>query len=167
MKKYLLIWLFGPMLMGCTYTAKMDKLTEENKKLESEVKSKDAAINYFSKSFDDIENNLAAIKERESLISVDMRSDKPELRSTAKDRIVDDIKYIDGLMASNHNIITSLQEKLNKSNTKLREFSKMVQTLSTKVEQKDKDYALLREELSKSSLSIKDLKNRNSDLESN
>ena len=133
----------------------MQKLTEENQKLQEETSKKDAEVNSFIQSFNEIQENLDAIKEREKIVTVN--SSTPELQKDKQQQIVDDINIINELLGKNKQKIATLNKKLKGANLKIAELEKLVDRLTKQVEEKDGEIADLKDKLEKANAAYKDL----------
>lgn len=140
---------------GCKEKEKKEisRLNRENQLLRIESQAKDSSINNILSSLNEIESNLAVIREKEAGISV-KTSGNDELAPETKDRINEDIKLISDLIAKNRKQIAWLQSQMKNSNVKITEFEKMVEQLNTQMNEKDAQIASLNEELSRRDLNI-------------
>lgn len=162
MKKLLSIIAISALLFSCSNNAsdnstdpELQKLTEENNKLKEENKSKDEEVNAFIQSFNEIQENLDVIKEREKLVAVN--TSDPELKNSKKQAIADDINLINELLVKNKQKIASLNKKLKKANLKIEELEKMIDRLTKQLEDKDVEIAALKDNLEKANAAYKDL----------
>jgi predicted nucleic acid-binding Zn-ribbon protein len=114
---------------------------------------KDASINDFMKSYNEIQANLETIKEKERIISLKAHGDV-ELDESAKDKINDDILAIYELMKKNKETIAKLENKLKKSNIKASEFQKMIARLEEDIRNKDQQIESLKNDLAKLNFDI-------------
>lgn len=122
---------------------KVNQLAEENKMLSSEKEELNSQLESYMKTFNDIESNLAEIKQREDKINL-KATDDVENKRDAKTAIVEDIKAINSLMKENKLKIYQLQAELEDTDT---EFRKMVANLNTRVKEKDTQIAGLKTSL--------------------
>jgi chromosome segregation ATPase len=157
--KMLLMACMLPMFAGCNYMDRMANLTEDNLKLHKELEEKKVTVDYFTKSYVDIENNLINIKTKQNLISVDMNNETG-LKPNIKERIKDDIKQIDLLMTENKKAIADLEVKLAKSDSKTAEMDRMTKTLHMRIDDKQREYNELRAELVAANIKIQDYKDK-------
>ena len=160
MKKYLFIFLSVQLMYACNNgdnepNPQVEKLNTENQKLLDESNRKDSTINSFIQSFNEIEENLAVIKEKEKIIT--MNSGNAEVQKSKEDQIVTDIQTINELMSKNKEMITSLNRNLKKSSLKINEFEKMITRLNKQIEEKDGEIASLKEELIKVNSALENL----------
>ena len=132
--------------------AELEKLKEDNIKLQTELQAvedvnqlKDSTINDFFSAFNEIEDNLAIIRETEQ--GLKKQRVKGELNSSVKDQIIGDINSINGLMAENREKINALNKKLKKANINVDQFEKMIANMETQLEQKEFEITDLRSSL--------------------
>ena len=97
---------------------------------------KDAAIQELVSSFNEIQENLNAIKEKEKIISK-VTSDG-DVKSK-EDQIKEDIQSIYDLMAKNKNRIGSLSKKLKNSKLKIEGLEKMIENMQATLNLKDSE----------------------------
>lgn len=156
MKNIYLVAIVGLLLtFGCNQKEKteIDRLNKENAALRLQTQAKDSSINDILQSFNQIEANLAVIKEKESVISV-KSSTNTEMTPDVKARINDDVAVINDLMTKNKREIARLRKLMKDSNLKIVEFEKMVAQLNTQVAQRDSQILVLKDDLSKLNFSM-------------
>lgn len=150
MKKLMIIALLPLVLASCEnkeQTAKINQLQEEQAMMVNETRTKDSLINDFMQTLNEIESNLAEIKSKEKLISKETASGN-ELSRSARQRVNEDIKLINELMAENRQKMEALNRKLKDSNIKLSELQKMVQATNNQLALRDREIDSLKTELS-------------------
>jgi chromosome segregation ATPase len=135
--------------------AEIERLNKENQELKNKLNNKEEEINSFIQSFNQIEDNLAAIKEKENILR--KNTEGSELIKTKQEQIADDINAINELLAKNKEQINLLKHKLSRSNTKIIELEKLINRLTQQIEEKDNEIALLKEELQRANSSFKEL----------
>jgi DNA repair exonuclease SbcCD ATPase subunit len=150
MKNYFLGMLAGSVLLtsliGCDANKKeVEKLKREKDSLMYQINTKDSVVNTYVGSFNEIEENLATIKQKESILSSNRKG--TELSDNAKDRINEDIQTINKLMDENREKIATLNEQMRKSGHKVASLEKMIRNLNNKLAEKDKELAGLRDQL--------------------
>jgi uncharacterized coiled-coil protein SlyX len=140
---------------GCKEKEKKEiaRLNRENQLLRVESQAKDSSINNILTSLNEIESNLAVIREKEAGISIKTTGNE-ELAPETKDRINEDIKLISDLIAKNRKQIAWLQSQMKNSNLKIGEFEKMVEQLNAQMTEKDNQIASLNDELTRRDLNI-------------
>jgi len=134
-------------------TAQIKQLQQEQSMLINDAKTKDSLINDFMQTLNEIEANLAEIKTTEKLISKETASGT-ELSSSARQRVNEDIRLINGLMSENKQKIASLNHQLKKSNLKIAEFEKMVEATNQQLALRVHEIDSLKSELSTRNFTI-------------
>jgi archaellum component FlaC len=159
MKNLVIIALALITFVGCNnkeHEAELEKLRQEKAQLELESASRDSAINSFMEALNEIEDNLSEVKQKQSSITV-VAKGSGEIEGTTKDRINEDINFINELMEENKRKIASLQSKLKNSNFKISELEKLVAKMNETILEKDMEIGKLKEELTKLNMQITEL----------
>ena len=105
MKKYLIILLLIPFVFACNSgESEIAKLQEKQQKLIDASNKKDYIIFAIVQSFNEIEDNLALIKEKENIISLSTK-DATEFEKNRRTQIIEDIQLINALMIENKRMI--------------------------------------------------------------
>ena len=158
MKKLLLIPVLGMLILsGCSNSEQERQRAQAQ--LDSAVAvttSRDSVINDFISSFNEIEKNLDIVNAKQLKITTSTQN-QTELRANIKDRINDDIKSINDLMAENRKKIESLTSRLKSTNHKIAKFEETVAMLNEQLAQKENELANLNEKLSKLSTTVAQL----------
>jgi len=102
-----------------------------------QVSERDSVINEWLITFDQIEKDLNLIKEKEKIITV--RSNDIEFTNSRKERILEDIRYINTLLESNKKKIASLNAQLNSSGGTIKGLQNKVAGLETTIKQYETD----------------------------
>jgi peptidoglycan hydrolase CwlO-like protein len=152
MKKYLFVLLVLPFMMSCN-KQKIKQLEMKSDSLTQQANLKDESINDFIKSFNDIQENLDSIKRKEMIIT-EQTDMKTELQKKAKDQINEDVNTIYQLLLDTRSKLDDVRKKLGKANFQVAELEKMVNHLTTQLEEKDKEIAELKSELEKMNIEI-------------
>lgn len=124
---------------------KIADLEKRNAALNEQTTLQDSLLNDFMTSFNTFEDNLAMIKEKENLIS--METGDQELAPDQKERILNDIQSINDLLDQNRTLIADLTAKVEKNNGKVGEFRRMVKRLKSDLEARDTEINTMKEEL--------------------
>jgi len=111
-----------------------DSLAGDNNNLKGELSAKEVALQEFVNSFNEIQANLDAIKEKEKLVNAS--SQGGDVKSK-EEQIKADIQSIYELMAKNKSRIGSLNKKLKTANTKIDGLEQMIATLEAQLNEKD------------------------------
>ena len=165
MKNYLLV-LALPMILlasGCNQD-KIDRLTAQRDSLMAVSSEKEANIAEFVTAFNEIEANLDSIKAKERVIDKSTKSG--EVKGNRKEQIKSDIAYIYSLQLENRQKVAELTARLKKSSSHSAGLQKMIDNLNNSIADKDKQIALLTDELGKINIQVQDLNVKVSDLNS-
>jgi predicted nucleic acid-binding Zn-ribbon protein len=134
----------------------LEKLKEENEKLKTDLATRDESMNESIRLFNEIEDNLSAIRQKEKVINLSRNND-PEYRQDQKERIVEEIQLINSLLEENKNKVNLLRSKLSKADVKVGEMDKMIESLVKKVEEQEALIVELRDELAKYDIAMAEL----------
>jgi len=118
-----------------------DSLSKENSNLGGKLTEKEAALQEFVGAFNEIQENLNTIKEKEKIVT--SASSSGDVKNK-QDQIKEDIQAIYDLMAKNKNRIGALSKKLKDSNLKLEGMSLMIENLQNSMNLKDVEIADLK-----------------------
>jgi uncharacterized coiled-coil protein SlyX len=124
-----------------------DSLKNVNQNLSGQVVAKDSAIFGFIRAFNEIQDNLDVIKDKEKLLTTSSQSG--ELDQNQKDKIITDIQAIYDLMVKNKKKLGSMNKKLKKANLKIAEFEQMIERLNNQIAEKDVEISELKSQLEK------------------
>ncbi len=142
MKKYLIVLLL-PFLIQCT--GNEEKLRTELDSLRTINQQRDETINEFVESFNEIEENLQTIKQKESIIRVN--SSDTEMEQNAKERINEDILTIYELMRENKKELKEARQKLRNSGMKIKGLQDMIANMEKQLQTKDNEIRQLKQKL--------------------
>jgi DNA repair exonuclease SbcCD ATPase subunit len=118
-----------------------DSLKNVNDKLSGTLNDKEVVIQEFVESFNEIQENLNSIKEKEKIVT--HNAAKGDVKNK-NNQIKEDIQAIYDLMNKNKTRIASLSEKLKNSNLKISGLEKMIENLQNSINLKDEEIAELR-----------------------
>ncbi|MFN4122949.1 MAG: hypothetical protein ACK4GL_06565 [Flavobacteriales bacterium] len=166
MKKLIIASLSVLILSACTnkeQQAEIELLRQKNAELLNETVSRDSAINSFMEALNEIEDNLSEVKQKQSSITMAAKGSS-EIEGNVKDRINEDILFINDLLEENKKKIANLQSKLKNSNFKISELEKLIAKMSQQIEEKDVEIAQLKEQLTKLNFQIEELTGTVADL---
>ena len=113
-----------------------DSIENVNGNLNGKLTEKDAAIQELVSSFNEIQENLNTIKEKEKIIS--KVTNDGDVKSK-EDQIKEDIQSIYDLMAKNKDRIGSLSKKLKNSKLKIEGLEKMIENMQATLNLKDSE----------------------------
>jgi DNA repair exonuclease SbcCD ATPase subunit len=158
MKKIMYLLAFMPLLFSCGNNGKDGQMSTEdslrmaNGEFKNSIAEKDSSIEAFIRGFNEIQDNLDAIKEKEKIVS--KNSGDVELRKTKEQQIIDDIQSIYDMMNKNKNRIASLKKKLETSSNKNEELEKFISRLTAQLEEKDIEIASLKSALERLNIEL-------------
>ncbi len=131
-----------------------DSLSSVNDGLNGKLTEKEAAIQEFISSFNEIQENLTAIKEKEKIVS--NASASGDVKSK-EGQIKEDIQAIYDLLAKNKNRIGSLSSKLKKAKSKIAGLEEMIANLESQVTAKDSEIAELKSQLEAKNIELSNI----------
>jgi uncharacterized coiled-coil protein SlyX len=113
--------------------------------LTDKVTARDSEIIEWITTFDEIEKNIAMIKEKGKIISVN--SSNNEIPKDKKLQVLEDIKYINTLLDQNRNKIASLTAQLTKSGGAMKVLQKKIDDLELSMKQNESEISELKTSL--------------------
>ena len=158
--KYLLI-LLAPLVVfiGCTNPKEKEKnpladsLAKVNSDLANQLSQKDSTVRMFMGSFNEIQDNLDSIKQKEKLI---VNASRSQDVANKKEEIKADIRAIYELMAKSRGSMDALRGRLAmaakdkiKADTLMAEMQRTIDRLTQQLDAKDKEIAELKTQLEK------------------
>src|ERR1035437_615618 len=162
MKKiFLLLIISAPFFFSCgngnekASNPVEDSLKNVAQNLGGQVVAKDSAIFGFIRAFNEIQDNLDVIKDKEKLLTTS--SQKGELDQNQKDKIIGDIQSIYDLMVKNKQKLSSMNKKLKKANLKIVEFQQMIERLNGQILEKDGEISELKTQLEKLNVELSEV----------
>jgi predicted RNase H-like nuclease (RuvC/YqgF family) len=163
MKKYL-IFLLIPILFACEpakpkLNPEVEALKIENQKLMSQAQQKDSAYSQLFESLNQIEQNLSLIRNKQKMIQESTRTGV-EMKSDVRQRIAENIKGINDLMARNRGMVNSLNKKMKGLNIEIEGFKQSVASLTETVTQKETEIADLKVRLTAMNFTVETLNAR-------
>ncbi len=121
-----------------------DSLKEVNSGLSGKLNEKELALQEFISTFNEIQENLNTIKEKEKIVS--KNTVNGDVKSK-EDQIKEDIQAIYDLMGKNKSRINSLSKKLKDSNLKLEGMQTMIENLQASLNMKDEEITDLKNKI--------------------
>jgi uncharacterized phage infection (PIP) family protein YhgE len=119
------------------------------------INEKDSAIYIVLGTFNEIENNLAAIKAKENIITATAQN--VEDQRTREEKINEDINFIYAWMQDNQKKVAKLQEQLRCAHIENNDLKNTIKNLQTKLAEKNAEILELRKNLLNMNLKIDDL----------
>ena len=164
MKKLILFLIPVITLFACNQK-ELESLRTENSELRAEAAEKDSSLVSFIEAFNEIEENLAEIRQRELNISL-QSAESGRTNKQVQEQIKEDIKVINDLIAQNRQKIEDLNSQLQNSNSKNVRLNRMMiemkNNLIQQTEEKDQQIAVLKEDLQNINFTVEEL---NADLD--
>jgi seryl-tRNA synthetase len=157
MKKALLFAGIISIFASCTNVIETEEyktLQAKTDSLEAVTDTQDSEIVEYLMEFNNIQENLNVIKEKENIISLNKSGIE---ENNNRDQITEDINTIYGLLLENKQKLSALSKKFKKSNSKNKELKRLIETLNTQIELKNKEIIALNKELEYLNIEIKDL----------
>lgn len=145
-------------LFSCNEEEKKEiaRLSNENAELSQDVAAKDSLMNMMFSSLLEIEDNLAEIRGRQN--TIDVRTNQSEKSGSSKERILDEIAFINGLLADNDTRIKDLQSQLNKAKSSQQSSKRKLNNSLKQIEQMEQLVARLTLQNEQKNLEIESLK---------
>ncbi|MEM9984718.1 MAG: hypothetical protein AAF804_06450 [Bacteroidota bacterium] len=154
---FALVLILAVATVGCN-KKKIDQLEHEKAALQAEKMRQDSLLNDFMSTFNEFEDNLEAIKEKESLIT--MGDENPEYRTEGKEKVIEDIQMINDLLDQNRQIIEELTAKAEKAEGTSSEYRRAISRLKKQLVERDGEITELKEQLVALDYRIEDLNGR-------
>ncbi len=120
--------------------------------------SRDSVINEWMLTFDEIEKDLATVKEKENIIT--MKSSDKEFSKDKKQQILKDIEYVNTLLDQNKKKIASLTAQLKNSGSEIKGLQVKVAELEASMKERENEIADLKVTLTKKDFEIGQLNTR-------
>ncbi|NLJ44223.1 MAG: hypothetical protein GX431_11225 [Bacteroidales bacterium] len=117
-----------------------------------ELNQRDSTLNDWLASFNDIENNLRMIREKEKLISVN--TSDAEVSKDKRNQILEDIKSINTLLDDNKKKIAQLNSQLKKSGGQITELKTRIASLEESMKTYETEIAELKTTLANKNFEI-------------
>ena len=111
-----------------------DSLGAVTGELSGKLNEKEAALQEFVSAFNEIQDNLNTIKEKEKIVTT---SAKGADAKSKEDQIKEDLQAIYDLLGKNKNRINSLSKKLKASKVQIEGLEKMIESLQAQLTEKD------------------------------
>lgn len=162
MKKLFYLIAFLPFVFSCGGNKKEGVLSAEDSLTavaggqQVRIHDQDSSIQSFIRGFNEIQDNLDVIKEKEKMVSVNSKD--AESRKSKEDQIVADIQTIYDVMNKNKQQLASMKAKLKSANTKNAELERFITRLTAEIEAKDAQITDLKTQLEKANIDMANLK---------
>lgn len=155
MKKIGILIFSAVVLFSCSGISEEEhqKILSERDSLMGLASTKTGEVDELLKGYNEIQENLMAIKEKENIIS-EATQGKTELNQSSKDQIQEDIKMINELLEKNKAKINELNRKLSSSGKKMASLEKMIKNLEQQLVAKDEEITKLKDQVAYLNLEI-------------
>ncbi len=139
-----------------------DSLSNVNGELSGKLSEKEAAVQDFVNAFNEIQENLNTIKEKEKIVT---SSSKAGDVKSKEDQIKEDLQAIYDLIGKNKNRISSLSKKLKNANVKMDGLEKMIENLNAQIADKDNTIAELKSAIEALNIELSNLNTNYQEVE--
>ncbi len=164
MKKALLFVVALLSLTACNQKGSGDdKLVQQADSLNRIIAQKDNEINDMIGTMNDIEEGFRAINAAEDRVSVARQGEG----ASAKERIQENMQFIQQTMQQNRELINKLRNQLRTSSVKGDQLRRTLETLTQQMDEKDAQLKALQAELQAKNIQIEELSEQVSDLSTN
>jgi hypothetical protein len=141
----LIAGIIGYSLYSREHKELVSQMEEQKTSLTDKVTARDSVISEWITTFDEIERNIAVIKEKEKLININ--SSNGEISKDKRTQVLEDIKYINTLLDQNKKKIASLNAQLQKSGGTIKVLQDKIAGLETIMKQNETEIADLKTSL--------------------
>lgn len=162
MKKIFLLSIIALFFISCNNNEEeIQKLQAKSDSLQAEISNRDKTVDDFFKSFNDIQNDLNNIKEKENILTISTNlTDNPS--ESQKEQIKTDIEALNQLIQKNKDKINRLSRQLRNSNINIKELKKTIENLKKVIEEKTIEIDNLNKQIEGLNITISNL-NQNVD----
>jgi hypothetical protein len=140
----------------------LSQMELQKNSLTDKITSRDSVIVEWMTTFDEIQKNIAMIKEKEHIISQNSSND--ELSKDKRLQVLEDIQSINALLEQNKQKIASLTAQLKKSGGTIKILENKIAGLEAAVKQSEIEISDLKNTLVSKNFEIDQLNTQNSDL---
>lgn len=140
----------------------LDSASAVNTELNGKLNEKEQAIQEFVTAFNEIQDNLNQIKEKEKIVTGSAKSGDVKSK---EDQIKEDIQAIYDLMGKNKNRINSLSKKLKDSRVKVEGLEKLIENLQAQLNEKDGEIADLKSQVEALNIELSNLNTNYQEME--
>jgi hypothetical protein len=137
--------IIGYSLYNREHKQMIGQMEEQKTSLTDKVTARDSVISEWITTFDEIERNIAVIKEKEKMININ--SSNGEISKDKRTQVLEDIKYINTLLEQNKKKIASLNAQLQKSGGTIKVLQDKITGLEATMKQNETEIAELKTSL--------------------
>ena len=162
MRKVLFIMACAAMMVGCQQSQeKQDTMVQELRdSLNTIISQKDTELNDMMSTLNDIEDGFRQINEAQNRVAIAKQGEG----TSTKDRIRENMQFIQNTMKQNRELINKLKQQLRESSFKGDQLKRTLESLTAQLEEKDKQMQMLRDELEDRDIYIGELGEKIEDL---
>lgn len=135
-----------------TKTEQIAGLKTTNDSLQLALYERDSLMNDMMETFEQIENDLAFIKEQRNIIAVN--SDNAENQLSKKEQVIQDVQELAQLLQESKKRLDKLNRKLKESGVKIASLEKQVEELAASLETRNAEMLALTQELEKKNYEV-------------
>jgi uncharacterized coiled-coil DUF342 family protein len=139
-----------------------DSLGNVNNELSGKLTEKEQAIQEFVSAFNEIQDNLNTIKEKEKIVTGSAKGGDVKSK---EDQIKEDIQAIYDLMGKNKSRINSLSKKLKDSRVKIDGLEKLIENLQAQLSEKDVQISDLKTQIEALNIELSNLNTNYQEIE--
>jgi peptidoglycan hydrolase CwlO-like protein len=139
-----------------------DSLGAVTNELSGKLTEKEKAVQEFVTAFNEIQDNLNEIKEKEKIVTGSAKAGDVKSK---EDQIKEDIQAIYDLMGKNKNRINSLTKKLKNANVKMEGLEKMIENLQAMINEKDVEIGELKSQIEALNIELSNLNTNYQEIE--
>ncbi len=143
-------------------SSNLSMLEDQKTQFTDQLTSRDSVINEWVLTFDQIEKDLATIKEKEKIINT--ASADREFSKDKKQQVLKDIEYINTLLDKNKKKIASLSAQLNHSGLTIKSLQTKVAELEASMAQRETEISDMKTALAAKDFQINQLNGKVSDM---
>lgn len=132
----------------------VDSLSNVNTELNSQLSQKEAALQEFIEAFNEIQENINTIKEKEKIVTTSTQSGDVKNK---EESIKEDIQAIYDLLNKNKMKVAALSKKLKDANIKMESLEKMIVNLQAMIDEKDKEIEALKDKVESLNIELSNL----------
>lgn len=129
---------------GPDYKAEVDRMMRERDSLMAQYDAKDSVINGYMQDISEIQTSIETLTQQEEMLKGE-GANNPEVSQDAKTRIMGDIEAIRQLIDQNKKKLSELQGRVRRSNVKVAELEKMIESLNSQLAMRDSSINALNE----------------------
>ncbi len=138
-------------------------LAQQRDSLNQIIAQKDSEINDMMGTLNDIEDGFREINEAQNRVSIAKQGEG----TSTKDRIRENLQFIQQTMKQNRELINKLKQQLRESSFKGDQLKRAIESMTAQLEEKDQQLLQLREELDAKDIHISELDEQIANLNTN